>query len=160
MTTWDYCEAQNVSFLKGHSHIVPLRQFHRIRGAPPDILSNFHYNALKKVCFNRKLFHSPLQKLGRGQCAYDAWMGRWIRHRKKFISLLLWNILLIDNWANIIIPLNYMIYLLPSVCRKEDNLQSYPHDKWAKLKQICLIYNPSLKSVECNNILAVQGSEV
>ena len=42
------------STLGSSTHIVPIRYFHRIGGAPPGTLPNFNYDAPEEVCGDRK----------------------------------------------------------------------------------------------------------
>ena len=47
---------------KSTSHIVPLEEFHRIGGAPPETIPNVKYDAPEEVGGDRKCFDSPIRK--------------------------------------------------------------------------------------------------
>ena len=49
------------------AHIVSSKKFLRISSSPHKTLPNDKYDALKELCGERKLFYSPLKKLGQKQ---------------------------------------------------------------------------------------------
>ena len=49
---------------KSTSHIVPLEEFHRIGGAPPETIPNVKYDAPEEVGGDRKCIDSPIRTLG------------------------------------------------------------------------------------------------